>query len=236
MYMRDVDIDLAHGRIRIGEITISSQGEFGGEPGVLTPAAKEPDSSSNYMNGVIDLPVDPAAGDSHGEHDISFVSRHDIAETGLFCPVCRKQVTNRAEYGKVRTYRFPSGDTNEGIRCENTRVLNGNEVQCGTILLASPDTEHGDNLLMDQGKLSHNDSLCFVRKDRTEALRDQWGEDIEYDGTPNDRKVIKKRGAAQGFELPVDEAPNIIRMHDPVGDNLPEKPNYQDHMDGEETE
>ncbi len=109
--------------------------------------------------------VDPLQGDEegsavHGEHNISFVSRHHIAECGLLCPQCRKLAARRGDYRGVRRTRL-----GEAVVC----------AECGETLVASPDTEHGDHLLEYDKKVMER----FVRVSPDKALREEWGEDMK---------------------------------------------------------
>jgi hypothetical protein len=205
------EFDMQSGVLRIAQVSVDvpDRGPLGGQ--AQQCLNKEPTQPTQVEppDEVIDLPVDPAAGDQHGTHNIEFVSRHSIAETGLICQRCRKQTTDRADYSQVATYRFPSGDTNEGVRCTNQRTLgDGTEVFCGCINLASPDTEHGDNISMDKGLLSHEESLRFRRITREQAVRDEFGSDVSEKGVD---KIIPMH---DGFEIP--EAPNYQELMDPA--------------------
>jgi hypothetical protein len=108
-------------------------------------------------------PCDPLS-DHPGEHHVSFVSRHHIAESGLRCPKCGDEAAMRADYSGLRRTRL-----GEAVRCEC----------CHEILVASPDTEHGDHDLPYDAEVFHR----FVRIDPAQALREQWGGDIS--GSPD---------------------------------------------------
>lgn len=105
----------------------------------------------------VDIPgVDPL-GDEPGEHNTHLVSRHHIAESGLTCPACSGVAAYRAEFKKVCM-----SSMGEVVHCS-----------CGAWLVASPDTEHGDDL-KPYGKYMHT----FVRISQEQAVREQYGEDI----------------------------------------------------------
>lgn len=94
-----------------------------------------------------------------GEHCISFVSRHDIAECGLKCRKCREVAAGRGDYRGVRRTNL-----GEAVKCHG----------CGETLIASPDTEHGDDLLPYDKTRFHR----FVRVSELQALREQYGDDM----------------------------------------------------------
>ena len=117
------------------------------------------------------------------KHALVCVSRHDIAESGLICPVCRTQAAERGDFSRVRRTKI-NGDENEVIECFGEReVEDGREVPCGTYLAASPDTEHGDHLddhgnIVAQVKQEPPEHFRFVRIPRDRVLREQYGEDV----------------------------------------------------------
>lgn len=206
---RGFEFDMQYGVLRIAQVSVDAP-----DPAPLGGQAqqclnKESPQSTQADAEIIDLPIDPAAGDQHGSHNIEFVSRHSIAETGLVCQRCRKQTTDRADYTKVAVYRFPSGQTNEGVRCDNQRTLgDGTEVLCGCINLASPDTEHGDNISMDKGLLSNEESLKFRRIDRAQAVREEFGADVAEKGVD---KIVPLH---DGFQIP--DKPNHLELMEPA--------------------
>jgi len=93
-----------------------------------------------------------------GEHHITFVSRWDLAECGLRCPSCLCEAAARGEFAGLRTTKL-----GEVVVCG----------KCGQILVASPDTEHGDDLC------KYTDSMHnFVRIAPERAMAEKYGEDI----------------------------------------------------------
>jgi len=143
-------------------------------------------------------PIDPWSSDQHGEHKIEAVSRHAIAETGLICPRCLGEVCRRGDYTKLREGKI-GNYRNEVILCDGTRKVNGHEVPCGGILLASPDTEHGDNILWDQVKKEDREALFFRfrRISEEQMLKEKYGFDItstegHMSADSADAKQIKK--------------------------------------------
>jgi len=99
-----------------------------------------------------------------GNHDVTFASRHAIAEGGLWCDNCKHEAAGRGDYSGVRTTR-----EGEAVVCDH----------CGQIMLAGPDTEHGDDLLPYDPKTFH----CFKRISKEQALKEQWGGDLSLTDT-----------------------------------------------------
>lgn len=99
-----------------------------------------------------------------GEHNTTFVSRHAIAECGLKCDnfKCGKLAAPRGDFRSVRMTHL-----GEAVICP----------VCGWILVAAPDTEHGDDLLPYNDNVFHR----FVRIAPAKALREEWGEDMTFD-------------------------------------------------------
>lgn len=142
--------------------------------------------------GLIEIPVTPLDNEP-GEHNVHFVSRHDIAEVGLRCPACKKIAAKRGDYSLVRESVLKDGTFNEVILCPNVyKNKDGFEVECGAYLLASPDTEHGDHLdPEDCGKGEDDANLrettpgecyLFKRISKADAAREQFGDDVTVDG------------------------------------------------------
>lgn len=113
-----------------------------------------------------------------GEHNIQFTSRHDIAECGLKCPRCEELVARRGDFKRVRRTRL-----GEAVECP----------QCGQILIASPDTEHGDDLLDYDAEVFHK----FVRIAPDEALRQEVGDDVG--GDRQQMTANEKRFSVEGI-------------------------------------
>ncbi len=118
-------------------------------------------------------PLDPLQNDKarHGEHAFEFVSRHAIAETGLVCPRCNNEAAPLGVFRRVERCRL-----GEVVACEAQREVNDELVPCGALLLASPDTEHGDHLLWDQTPEAQREVLFyrFVRRAQAEAEADRF--------------------------------------------------------------
>jgi hypothetical protein len=113
-----------------------------------------------------------------GQHQTFFVSRHHLAEGGLECPLCHEIIPAGNFTGVYRT--MVDGRENEVIICQGKRKVEGvREVKCETMLIASPDTEHGDHL-NDKGEVDAHapdppDYYRFVRAPADQALREKWG-------------------------------------------------------------
>ena len=122
--------------------------------------------------------LDPWSAVAHGEHKIEAISRHAIAEAGLICPRCLTEICPRGDYTMVREGRL-GAINNEVILCRGQRALNGDKIVCGAILAASPDTEHGDNLLWD--KMPEKERFIFFRFRRVsedQAFKEKYGFDV----------------------------------------------------------
>ena len=119
------------------------------------------------------LTADPLSSVA-GEHNVQFVSRHHIAESGLVCPVCGNVTRKRADFSGIRRYRLTDGSASEGVVCKQDRFFphNGTTRRCGAILLACPDTEHGDDLVPD-----NPEHYKFVRISQVQAIKEEHGDD-----------------------------------------------------------
>lgn len=150
---------------------------------------------------------------------VFLVSRHDIAECGLTCPLCSTIVADRADFSRV--YRaIVDGQENEVIQCPGKRkVEDGREVNCRAWLVASPTTEHGDHL-DDDGKVNTDGSadrpefFKFKRITAARALREEWGVDIEEDS------VVAPQPIAEGEPVPLAERIKAKRHEVLMGEEL----------------
>ncbi len=117
------------------------------------------------------------------KHHVLGVSRHDIAESGLTCPVCRSLAADRGDFSRVQRMMI-NGTENEIVECLNIRdVENGRDVPCETFLAASPDTEHGDHLDRDgnvdcTGDYDPPEFYRFVRITKQQATAEKYGVDV----------------------------------------------------------
>lgn len=135
---------------------------------------------------ILTMPID-LLGDSPLESNHEWVSRHHIAEQDLVCPRCHGVAAARGDYRQVQKWRFPNGTINEAVRCGCTKKANGIETRCGTLLFASPDTEHGDHLV--EGPTP----ACFYlfrRIDPLTAAREAAGEDVIQVDTDNETITV----------------------------------------------
>lgn len=146
--------------------------------------------------------TDPLTATGHGEHHVEFVSRHAIAEKGLYCPVCGTEVAPMADYTMVRHSRL--GDV---IKCNGKRILQDEERPCGMFLAASPDTEHGDHILYDRVPKDERFDLFyrFVRISEGDAARVRYGQDI----TLVDGQMV----ASQPADQPAKEPHPTLKYH-----------------------
>lgn len=124
-------------------------------------------------------------GSTHGQHTTAFVSRHHLAEGGLNCPLCEARVADAGDFSQV--YRtIVDGRENECIICPGEREIGDRMVPCATILLASPDTEHGDHLndagVVDPNGADPPEYYRFRRCSADQALREKWGVEVKDDG------------------------------------------------------
>lgn len=126
------------------------------------------------------------SGTQNGQHYCGFVSRHHLAEGGLDCPLCHWHIADAGDFSKV--YRVPfDGRENECVVCPGEREVDqGRRVACQAILLASPDTEHGDHLNtkgeVDAYAPDPPEFYRFVRTDADASLREKWGSDAKGGG------------------------------------------------------
>lgn len=121
-------------------------------------------------------------GDTHGNNDIHFVSRHDIAECGLTCPNCGAIAAERGDFTGVRR-ALVNGTENEVVKCLGRVFAEMEDHPCPAWLAASPTTEHGDHLDA-EGNVS-TDASCdspefykFKRAEPETVLREKYGLDL----------------------------------------------------------
>jgi len=126
--------------------------------------------------------VNPLLG-AAGESNIYWVSRHDLAECGLWVdlPVGRHRVAEAGDFLLIRRGLLPgTGVVVEYIPYEY-RAANGQSATC--YLVASPDTEHGDHLKLDNCPPHEKAALLaemntFVRRTYAEIVKDRYGPDV----------------------------------------------------------
>ena len=131
-----------------------------------------------------------------GGTTVFFVSRHDIAECGLWCPRCKTMVCKKADYGLVRR-AYVNGVENEVVKCTGKMVFDEGERECPLWLTASPDTEHGDHLREDGtvdvvGDRDPPEFYQFRRVTAAQALQEAHGMDVAP-GTENGEVVINPK-------------------------------------------
>lgn len=129
----------------------------------------------------LDIGVCDPLSEEAGEHNVTFASRHDIAECGLKCQKCLKMAADRGDFKPVRRTRL-----GEAVVCPG----------CEDILVAAPDTEHGDDLLPYDKKVFHR----FVRISELDALREKYGHDMSGQGrslSANEKRFSMREETAQ---------------------------------------
>jgi|GEM_PF-4386405 hypothetical protein len=145
----------------------------------------------------------------HGEgaggnsHEVYCVPRQEIAECGLKCPKCQAEVAPRADFSKIVRV-FIDGQENEVIKCPGVvEMHDGRQAQCPAWLAASPNTEHGDDLIV-------GDPLSFYQFSRIsqqQALREKYGMDVAFELPPDGAGgLVVKAASRPAGVVPVDSA------------------------------
>jgi hypothetical protein len=157
-------------------------------------------------------------GDGKGQnsHEVCYVARQDIAESGLKCPRCQTEAARRADFSQVVRV-FINGQENEVIKCRGSIPLpSGRDVDCPAWLAASPNTEHGDELLVgdvdEAGKYTPDPTAVdppefyrFTRITMQQAMREQYGSDVDWTVPPGGAGGLSVRRAARPLGVvPVD--------------------------------
>ena len=108
-------------------------------------------------------------------HEVYFVSRQDIAECGLKCEKCGTDVAERGDFSRV-TRSIVDGQENEVLKCQGLLELQDGQKprQCPAWLAASPNTEHGDDLIEGDPPEFYK----FSRISQAQALREKYGMEI----------------------------------------------------------
>jgi len=111
-------------------------------------------------------------------HEVFFVPRQDIAECGLLCPKCGTDAAERGDFSRVlRSY--VDGQPNEVLKC--TGLIDPGDgtkpVPCPAWLAASPNTEHGDDLIEGDPV----EFYMFSRISTQQMLREKYGLEIGAD-------------------------------------------------------
>ncbi len=111
-------------------------------------------------------------------HQVYFVNRQDIAECGLSCPKCATDVAERGDFSRV-VRSVIDGQVNECIKCVGLIDMNDGQkpIQCPAWLAASPNTEHGDDLIEGDPP----EFYVFTRIAQAQALREKYGMEISAD-------------------------------------------------------
>ena len=110
-------------------------------------------------------------GPGANTHEVYMVPRQEIAECGLKCPKCQTEAVPRADFSKIVRV-FIDGQENEVVKCPGIwETAEGRQVSCPAWLAASPNTEHGDDLI-------EGDPLSFyqfTRITQQQALKEKYG-------------------------------------------------------------
>ena len=119
-----------------------------------------------------------AVGNEHVQptHEVYFVARQEIAECGLACTKCGTEVAERGDFSRV-VRAVVDGQENEVVKCQGLIDLgDGSKPRpCPAWLAASPNTEHGDNLIDGDPP----EFYVFNRITPEQALREKYGIDVK---------------------------------------------------------
>lgn len=109
-------------------------------------------------------------------HEVSYVPRQEIAECGLKCPKCDTEAATRGDFTAIRR-AFLNGQENEVIKCTGFVFVGDSPVavRCPMWLAASPNTEHGDELI--EGNPA--EFYRFTRITAAQAVKEKYGVDID---------------------------------------------------------
>lgn len=150
------------------------------------------------------LPGADPLGTAPGEGRITFVSRHALVESGVYWETVamREEAAKTGEFWRIR--RGLMGAAGEEVEFIHHAVRD-------SYLVASPDTEHGDHLLLDKtreerGEEAYRRLLAemnrFVRRDPMELARERLGADLEDGG---EGAYIARPMAAEAVQQDIDE-------------------------------
>jgi hypothetical protein len=120
----------------------------------------------------------PSAMGTQASHEVYFVPRQEIAECGLACPKCSQEVAERGDFSRIMRAHV-DGQVGEVIKCQGLFDLGDGTkpVPCPAWLAASPNTEHGDDLIEGDPP----EFYLFSRITVAQALREQYGMEIASD-------------------------------------------------------
>jgi hypothetical protein len=161
-------------------------------------------------------------GTGQNSHEVCYVNRQDIAESGLKCPRCQTEVARRADFTNVVRV-FINGQENEVIKCRGSIPLPaGRDADCPVWLVASPNTEHGDELLVgdvdEKGVYTSNPNkpdppefYRFTRITMQQAMREQYGMDVDWDVPTSGAGGLSVKNAKRPIGV-VEVDPTIAQM------------------------
>lgn len=159
-------------------------------------------------------------------HEVYFVPRQDIAECGLRCEKCGTDVAERGDFSRV-TRSIVDGQENEVVKCQGLIELQDGQKPrpCPAWLAASPNTEHGDDLIEGDPPEFYK----FSRISQAQALREKYGMEIsaEDEGLMADPKA-RPEGAIPGENI-VEAA--VV----PPSDTVEQARKAREHLTGDET-
>jgi len=126
---------------------------------------------ARYMRAVPNSGLQPT-------HEVYFVNRQEIAECGLKCTKCSHEVAERGDFSNV-VRSILDGQENEVIKCNGLIDMNDGDKPkpCPAWLAASPNTEHGDDLIEGDPPEFYK----FSRITTAQALREKYAIDISAD-------------------------------------------------------
>ncbi len=111
-------------------------------------------------------------------HEVFYVPRQDIAECGVACPKCGNDVAERGDFSRI-VRSMVDGQVNEVLKC--TGLIDPGDgtkpVPCPAWLAASPNTEHGDDLIDGDPP----EFYLFSRISTAQMLREKYGLEIGAD-------------------------------------------------------
>ncbi len=99
-------------------------------------------------------PLHDPMNDSHGEHNVGYVSRWALVEFGVECTRCGEPAATRLAFNRIRRARLPDGSVAEVIDCPS----------CHTALIASPTTEKLEHKLDTTDARVRQHLATFARK------------------------------------------------------------------------
>lgn len=142
-----------------------------------------PEDPLNMHPAWVDLPSCDPLSVVPGYTTVQFVSRHSLSEDGIHMDWLgeRIRVCGAGEYHRIR--RGVLHSTQEKVECVVWDYKDPFGNSATYYLVASPDTEHGDDVLLDNCSDRERPQLLasfsrFVRRPHLDIERERWGQDI----------------------------------------------------------